>query len=189
MRTMVMVSAILAAVAASSGASAQQSAPPPRMEEPRAIPDPYAAYEFLIGNWVARPGGGQDMAIRQLLHWGPKRSYITYSTYNAEGGKPEQLHFEGIMVWNGRTKALDYVFAVEPGSGVQEKGVVRAQADGSVVREVEFTGPTGQVNHFRQTFRRTGPDTIVTALMRQTPSGWVPTFPGSDALVMARTPI
>jgi hypothetical protein len=81
---------------------------------------------------------------------------------------------------------LDYVFAVEPGSAIQEKGTIRAETDSSIVREVEFTGSDGKVGQFRQTFRRTGSDSAVTSLMRRTDKGWEPNFPGSERIVMTR---
>ena len=128
------------------------------------------------------------MTIRQNFRWGPARSYIFYSTYTAHPGQPERLHFEGIMVWNGRSGALDYVFAIEPGSGGQEKGSIRAEPDGTIVREVELTAANGNVGQFRQTFRRTGADAAMTSLMRRTDDGWQPNFPGSDRIAMTRRP-
>jgi hypothetical protein len=142
-----------------------------------------APFEWLIGDWRSLEGGNQ---LRQNLSWGPHRSYIKYSTYMQQPGKEERIHFEGIAVWNGKSKLLDYVFAVEPGSAVQERGTIRAEADGSIVREVEFTGADGQTGHFRQTFRKTGPSSAVTSLMRQTATGWEANFPGSDNIVMNR---
>jgi hypothetical protein len=154
---------------------------------PRAsISNAYASFEFLIVDWKSGSSGG--VQLRQAFRWGPGRAYILYSTYLTEAGKLERLHFEGIMVWNGRTNALDYVFAVEPGSGVQEKGIVTVQPDGSVVRAVELTDATGKVGHFRQTFQRTGVDSAVTSLMRKTETGWEPNFPGSEKMEMKRLP-
>jgi hypothetical protein len=145
--------------------------------------NPYAPFEFLIGDWDSNAG---PSTIHQRLRYGPNKSYIFYSTFTAAEGEPERLHFEGIMVWNGKANALDYVFAVEPGSGAQEKGSVHVEADGSVVRDVKFTDSKGQVAHFRQTFRATGADSTVTSLMRQTSNGWEPNFPGSDKITMKR---
>jgi hypothetical protein len=144
-----------------------------------------APYEWLIGDWLSDSAGNR---LRQSLSWGPQRAYIKYSTYMQSLGKEEHLHFEGIAVWNGKSKVFDYVFAVEPGSGLQEKGTIRVEADGSIVREVEFTDPDGKVGHFRQTFRKTGQDSAVTSLMRETATGWEPNFPGSDKMLMTRTP-
>ena len=144
----------------------------------------YAPYEWLIGDWISNNGG---TVVRQSLTWGPHRAYVRYTTFMAIAGKPEIIHFDGIAVWNGKSKGLDYVFAVEPGSTVQEKGTIHANADGSLVREVEFTGADGETGQFRQTFRKTGPDSAVSSLMRQTAAGWEPTFPGSDRLLMKRS--
>jgi hypothetical protein len=93
-----------------------------------------------------------------------------------------------MLVWNGATRNLDYVIAVEPGSGVQEQGALHVEPDGSVVRDVTMTRANGQIGHFRQTFRRTGPDTVTTSLMRRTATGWEPNFPGSDNIAMTRRP-
>jgi hypothetical protein len=81
---------------------------------------------------------------------------------------------------------LDYLFAVEPGSGVQESGTYRAEADGSIIREVRLIDPRGNVGTFRQTFVRTGQDSAITTLMRKTDTGWVPTFPGSERIELTR---
>lgn len=169
-----------------------QQAPPaaaqPQVEAPTTIANPYTAFEFLIGDWYTRPTGGPDIAIRQNFRWGTRQSYIYYTTFTREGGRPEGIHFEGMLVWNGATRSLDYIVVSEPGSGAQEQGTMRAAPDGSVVREVTLTRADGQISHFRQTFRRTGPDSAVTSLMRQTATGWEPNFPGSDNLVMTRRP-
>ena len=144
----------------------------------------YQPFEWLIGDWDS-PGGANE-TIHQRLRFGPDRAYITNSTYIGRVGGAEQLHFEGIMVWNGRTEMLDYVFAVAPGSGIQEKGTIRVEVDGLVVREVELTDAKGAVTNFRQTFRSTGKDSAVTSLMRQGANGWQPNFPGSDRIEMRR---
>ena len=145
---------------------------------------PYAPYEYLIGDWYSPLPGG--VTIHQQFKWGPAKSHIVYATYMTEPGKPEHLHFEGMMVWNGKSKLLDFLFAVEPPSGVDEKGSVRADADGTIVREVEMTDPKGAVSHFRQTFRRTGAKSAVTVLLRQTDKGWESTIPGADQIAMTR---
>ena len=56
----------------------------------------------------------------------------------------------------GNPRALDFLFAVQPGSGAQEKGTVKAQADGTIVRDVEMTDDDGDRDHFRQTFKILG---------------------------------
>jgi len=165
---------------------APSAQPPIRAAAPVVSANPYTAYEFLIGDWDTRPQGGPGMAIHQRFEWGLNQSYIAYTTLTREGAKPEAVHFMGWLVWNGANRNLDYLVVTEPGSGVQEQGVMRAQPDGSIVRDVTLTAADGAVSHFRQTFRSTGPDTAVTSLMRQTAGGWEPNFPGSDNLLMTR---
>jgi len=144
---------------------------------------PYKPYEFLIGDWYSKLAG-QDITIHQQFKWGPGRSYIIYASYVAPAGKPEQLHFEGMMVWNGQSKALDFLFALQPGSGAQEKGTVTVQADGSVVRDVQMTDDDGDRDHFRQTFRMLDGGKVVTGIMEETPGGWKSSPPGD--VVMKR---
>jgi hypothetical protein len=68
-----------------------------------------------------------------------------------------------------------------------EKGTLHAEPDGSLVRETTAVEGDGTINHFRQTFRRTGANTAVTTLMRQNADGtWAPNFAGADNLVMTR---
>ena len=146
--------------------------------------DPYRPFEFLIGEWISQEGSS---TLRQSFRWGPGRSYIFYSTFTQQPGAAERLHFEGMMVWNGKSKALDFLFAVEPGSWTEERGTLHVAADGSVIREVELITPNGTVSQFRQTIRRTGPDSAVTSLMSKTADGgWQPNFPGSDRIEMSR---
>jgi len=153
---------------------------------PEATSENYAPYEFLIGDWISNSGGTR---LRQSFSWGPARSYIRYSTYMQRPGSAEQLHFDGIMLWNGKSRALDFLFAVEPGSGIQEKGTVTAIPGQPIVREVELTAKNGSVSYFRQTFQRTGPQTVVTSLMSRTETGWQPNFPGADRIEMRRATI
>ena len=139
---------------------------------------PYAPYEFLIGDWYSKVAN-QDMVIHQQFKWGPGKSYIIYATYLVLPGKPEQLHFEGMMVWDGKSKALDFLFAVQPGSGAEEKGTVVADADGSVVRDVEMVDGDGDArDHFRQTFRKLLDGKVATSEMHQTAKGWESSPPG-----------
>jgi hypothetical protein len=145
---------------------------------------PYAPYEFLIGDWYSKLAG-QDMMIHQQFKWGPGKSYIVYASYLVPAGKPEQLHFEGMMVWNGKSKALDFLFAVQPGSGAQEKGTVSVQSDGSIVRDVQMTDDDGDIDHFRQIFRKLPLGKVVTSVMEQTATGWKSSPPGE--IVMERT--
>jgi hypothetical protein len=170
----------LALVAAGSGVATAHAAPA------RSLPGfDHSAYEWLLGDWFSENGGS---TIRQSMALDPNKAFVTYATYLGAPGEKERLHFEGLMVWNGSSKAFDYLFAVEPGSGSQERGTVRAEPDGSIIREVELTGADGAVSHFRQTFRRTGPQSAETSLVRKTAAGWEPNFPGSDRILMVRKP-
>jgi hypothetical protein len=90
------------------------------------------------------------------------------------------------MAWNAKTRALDYLFAVEPGSGILERGSVRAEVDGTIVRDVEMIGPTGAASTFRQTIRRTGAGSAVTSMMALRNGRWEATFPGSERIEMKR---
>lgn len=149
------------------------------------VAKPYAPYEFLIGDWYSKLAD-QSTVIHQQFKWGPGKSYIIYSTYMVAAGKPEQLHFEGMMVWNGKSKALDFLFAVQPGSGAQEKGTVTADRDGTIVREAEMTDDDGDLDRFRQTFRRVPGGKLITSMMHQKAKGWVIDPPGQ--IVMDKSP-
>jgi hypothetical protein len=192
MRKFMIMPVFVAGVLVSSGAIAQP-APKPQMQmqvdAPTMIANPYGAYEFLIGDWYSKPSGGPDVTIHQNFKWGTNKSYIFYTTLTREGGKPEGVHFEGMLVWNGATKGLDYVIASEPGSGTQEQGTLHIDPDGAVVREVTMITAAGKSQVFRQRFWRTGADTAMTSLMRQTATGWEPNFPGSEQIAMSRRPI
>jgi hypothetical protein len=157
-----------------------------RIEAPKQIPNPYGAYEFLIGDWYSKPSGGPDNRIHQSFRWGTNKASILYTTYTSLNGAPESVHFEGMAVWNGKTKALDYVVALEPGSGGQEQGTIHAEPDGSIVRDVAFTGPDGRTGTFRQRFWKDESGAVATSLMRKTDKGWEPNFPGSEKIVMVR---
>jgi hypothetical protein len=173
-----MRAAIIIAAAAAMSLAAPLAAQTPSTPPPAA--STYAPYNWLIGDWSSNTG------IRELITYGPRQSYIHFSVFTPDADGTEHLHFEGIAMWNAKSKVLDYLFAVEPGSGVQENGTIRAEADGSIVREVELIDTKGKAGTFRQTFRQTGANSAVTTVMRQTPAGWVPTFPGSDNVVLTR---
>ena len=149
------------------------------------VAKPYAPYEFLIGDWYSKLGN-QGVVIHQQFKWGPAKSYITYASYLALPGKPEQLHFEGMMVWDGKSKALDFLFALQPGSGAQEKGTVTAQADGTIVRDIAMTASDADVDHFRQTFRKAAGGRVLTSMMERTAKGWKLDPPGE--IVMEKAP-
>ncbi len=145
--------------------------------------DPYRPYQFLVGDWISQEGSS---TLRQSIRWGPQRAYMIYSTYMQQPGSPERLHFEGIMAWNGKTKKLDFLFAVEPGSWIQERGTLQSEADGTIVREVELTSAEGTVSQFRQTIRQVDATNAVTSLMTRKGDAWEPNFPGSDRIEMRR---
>lgn len=160
----------------------------------------YAPYAFLVGEWQIAPAGSQVPQAVTRFRWGPGRSYIWLETSLIIEGK-EVPHFEGMLMWNGVRKNLDMLLALDlEGGRIQEQGAVFVEPDGTVVRDItayysegvrrmgdtQTVGPEGATAKFRQTFKSTGPDTILTTLMRQTERGWVATFPGSDRSVMTR---
>lgn len=149
--------------------------------------DPYAPLAPLIGEWDTGPAGSPP-AFVQRFSWGPDRGYVMLRTTLSDGAGTERLHFEGPIMWNGATRRFDYLFAVEPGSLSQEQGEIRVVEGGDLVRDVTLTSADGSVARFRQTFHELGHDRFETSLMRQTATGWAPTFPGSDRLVMMRRP-
>jgi hypothetical protein len=150
-----------------------------------AAPNPYGAMAFLIGEWDTLGPDGKA-SIVQRFRWGPNQAYIWSSTSLIADGQ-EHVHFEGMIVWNFANNNADGLFALEPGSGEEEKGTLRVDANGAIVRDVATTDPSGHMQAFRQTIRRTGENTAVTSLMRQNPDGsWAPNFPGSDNLAMTR---
>ena len=134
-----------------------------------------------------------------LFRYGPKESYIWFAVNELAGGA-EQPHLEGIFVWNSVHKKFDMLVATGMnGPGFQEQGSLSVEPDGTVVREITAYFPAGVLGmgmsaessktgtaKFRQTFKATGPDRILTTVLRETPKGWVATFPGSDHLVMTR---
>jgi hypothetical protein len=159
----------------------------------------YAPYTFLIGTWDVVPqGSGAPVAVQRFT-WGPNQSYIWSAGSLMMNGK-EQPHFEGMLVWNGVHKNLDMLLAVDLQSGrAAEQGTLSLAGDGTIVREINgifsegvqpmggtAVGPAGAIEHFRQTYQQQGPDTVITSVMHQTDKGWVPTFPGSDRLIMKR---
>ena len=160
--------------------------------------NPYAPYEFMIGEWAIQDEGAPPAAVTRLK-WGPNRSYIWISTALLIGGK-EVPHYEGMLVWNGVRKNLDMLLTLDPvGGRVQEQGTVSIAADGTVVRAITayyssgargpdgtIVGPAGLTVPFEQKFRLVSPGRIETSMMRRTATGWVPTFPGSDQVWMIK---
>jgi hypothetical protein len=156
--------------------------------------NPYGAYAFLVGEWDVAPEDGGDRMGVARFKWGPNRSYIWFSMSLTRRGK-EEPHFEGLLVWNGVKKNLDMLLVVDLANGlVQEQGSMSVADDGTVVRDItmvasEGVGGAGKPaasRTFRQTFRAAAADRVLTNAMRKTDAGWVPTFPGSDRLVMLR---
>ena len=142
---------------------------------------PYAPYEFLIGDWYSKVEG---ITVHQQFGWGPGKAYLTYSTFMVLPGKPEMLHFGGMMVWNGKSKALDFLFTLQPPTGAEEKGTMSVEPDGSVVRESEMTDSSGKTERLRQTFRKADSGTVVTSMAEETARGWKVNPPGD--IVMRR---
>jgi len=184
-------------------AAAPHAAPSPHAaSSPQAVSAKaglYADYAFLVGEWDVRGHGGPPVAVVRF-QWGPNQSYLWYSLAMLQDGH-EQPHLEGLLLWNGARRNLDILLTLDlEGGRAQEQGVVSIRPDGTVVKEVtgiysegepfppgfDKAGAHGATARFRQTFRAAGPDTVVTAAMREAKDGWVPTFPGSDRLVMTR---
>jgi len=167
------------------------------------VPSVYAQYEFLIGTWdVAPASGGKPFAV-SYFKWGPNKSYIWYSTNSFDEAGNEVPHFEGILAYNGVRKNLDMLVELAlggsiPGS-IDETGAVSVQADGTVLRDITATyaegalarrpekaGPNGWTRHYHHMFRADGPTRVLMSMTMETDQGWVPTFPGSDQVVMTR---
>ena len=134
--------------------------------------------------------------------WGPGKTYVWYSGALLLDGR-EEPSWEGMLVWNGVRKSLDFLVVLEPASGhlVQEQGTLHVEPDGTVVREItafysegsaapptwdKATGADGASARYRQTFKLDGPDRILSAVVRKRNHGWIPNFPGSDHRVMTR---
>lgn len=179
-REMKMSKTILIALALGAVGTAPALAQQTGSPAAAAATGPYAPYDWLIGDWQAEGG------LRELITYGTKGSYIRFQAFFPTKDEPQHLHFEGIALWNAKTRMLDYLFAVEPGSGVQENGTFRVEADGTIIREVELIDASGKAGTFRQTFRQTGRDSAITSVMRKTATGWEPTFPGGEKIELTR---
>jgi hypothetical protein len=164
-------------------AGAQPSNPAAATEA--ASPAAYVTLSPLIGEWDVGPEGA-PAAFIQRFSWGTSRAYVWVSVALILDSGDEHLHFEGPIVWNAASKRYDYLFSVEPGSLVQEKGEIYAVDGGDIVRDVLLTAADGSTSRFRQTFRALDGGRMETSLMRQTADGWVPTFPNSERLIMSR---
>ena len=169
---------------------------PPGAPQPAVAASPYAPYEFLMGDWdVMQPDKPPFMVMHFKWGGGP-RGYIFYNASMLKDGA-EETHFEGMLIWNAVSKNLDMLLTLDPTHGeTQERGTVYITSDGTVVRQIQAIGPqsvrgpdgkpTAGSAIFRQTFKQTGPDEIKTVVLRDTLNGWVPTFPGSENLIMKR---
>lgn len=166
-----------------------------------AVNQQYAPFAFLIGTWDIAPQLGAAPVATQQFKWGTNQSYIWYSGSLLINGK-EVPHFEGMLMWNGVTKNLDMLLAMDLQTGrAAEQGTFTIAADGTTVRDIKGVfsegtrpmgapqvGPQGATEHFRQTYKAQNDGTLVTSVMRETETGWVATFPGSDRLYMTRRP-
>jgi hypothetical protein len=181
---------LLAVLLILSIAGARAAEPPPS-----AAPH-YAPYAFLIGEWNVSPAEGAAVGVARFRFAG-EEAYIWHSMSFLAGGA-ERLHYEGMLTWNGVHRNLDMLISLDGGRAT-ELGTLSLQEDGTVVREItayaaappaaSTGGGEPGVGHFRQTFRAAGADRVLTAVLRRTADGWVPTFPGSDRLVMTRRPV
>jgi len=180
------VSLLYAAAIAFAAMPAQHGAP---RKDAAPAESPYAPYRFLIGEWdVAPEAGGPAMGVARF-RWGPNQSYIWLSMSLLSNGA-EAPHFEGLLVYNALNRNLDMLVCGDLEHGLmQEKGTLSMLPDGSAVREITSSFASGEKSataNFRQPYRPVSADRILTSAMRQTASGWAPTFPGSDRLVMTR---
>jgi hypothetical protein len=180
-------------------AAAQHSAPSSGHPSAGKKAGVYAPYEFLIGEWEVFPQNATAPVAVTRFIWGTGKSYILFSTALVRQGK-EEPHFEGMLMWNGVHKNLDMLVALDLNGGrAQEQGTLILEPDGTVVREHfaylsegvgredgSVVGPGGASLKFRQTFKAQGPNTLISKVLRETKNGWVPTFPGSDNLIMKR---
>jgi len=182
--------AVIACLAGAAQAhEASERAPQPIAQTSTTQQDRYAPYAFLIGDWDTNVALARPFAIVQSYHWGPGRTFIEASAAVRTLGQPDDLHFSGIMTWNQARQSLDFLFMHEPGTGGQEAGIVHAEPDGTVVRDITETTGQGAVRHGRQTFRRMSDGRVITSMTHQNPDGsWAPNFPGADNLVMVRRP-
>jgi hypothetical protein len=119
------------------------------------------------------------------VSWGTGRAYVWLSVAFMQGSVTNTCTSRPIVM-NAASQRYDYLFVVEPGSLVQEKGEIYAIDGGVIVRDVLLTAADGSTSRFRQTFRALDGSRMETSLMRQTTDGWVPTFPRSERLIMKR---
>lgn len=145
------------------------------------VPAHYAPYAVLAGDWDVVNASGERFGVASF-RWGPGRSYLWHSIAMVQGDR-EVPHLEGLLMWNGETKKLDLLFALDlRGGTVQEQGTMSVEPDGTIVRSHVAIDGTGRKSAFRQTYRVEAPGRIATAILRQSGSEWVATFPGSDRM-------
>lgn len=162
-------------------------------------PSPYEPYASLIGEWDVAPEG-QPTQMVERFGWAGKQSYLTFSAATIANGV-ETPHFEGVLMWDGVERKLSMLVMLDlsPAARVMEKGYLYRDANDVFVREITASysegvpmqaggrvGWQGLTGHFRQTFTVLGPGRMRTSVMRQTATGWVPTFAGSDNLIMTK---
>jgi hypothetical protein len=165
------------------------------------IPEAYRPYAFLIGEWEVGIAGQPPASVTRF-RWSPLKTHILYSGTMLVNGE-EQPNWDGLMVWNGVRHDLDFLLVLDQSTGdlAQEQGRVSVAEDGTVTREITVyysegnalppdwrtaAGAEGATARFRHTFQRVGPDRVHAAVVRKTAEGWVPSFPGSDSLVMVK---
>jgi len=160
---------------------------------------PYDAYASLIGEWDIGPEGQPTQMVERFA-WAANRSYMTFRAATV-ANRVETPHFDGVLMWDGVEHRLNMLVMLDlsPSAQVTEKGYLYRDENGVFVREITASysegtptasgspvGWAGSTGHFRQTFTVLGPDRMRTRVMHQTAGGWVPTFPGSDNLIMTR---
>jgi len=204
MKTKMQLSALLACfIALSALPAAAQHHPTPGAAvtghaERHGARVPTHLYDALVGEWDVYAADGDESLMVIRAKWGPGHSYLSYEG-SFLAGAGEQPHFAGIFVWNGISRKMDMLLSADMERGLmQESGTLVTEDGVTFERTVLATysegaqsmtgrvGAAGATAHFRQTYRFLSADTIETATMRKTDNGWVPTFPGSDALVMKR---
>ena len=159
----------------------------------------FAPYAFLIGEWDIHEEGAPPAAVHRAS-WSGGGTSVRLETDLLINGR-QVPHYEGILVWNPVRGDFDMLLNLDPVSAkVQERGRLRVDhANRMLVREIVatyapgVTGPDGQKIGkdgaefiFRQTFKPLSKDRILTSMMRQTQTGWVATFPGSEDVLMTR---
>ena len=159
----------------------------------------FAPYAFLIGEWDIHEEGQPAAAVHRAS-WSGGGTSVRLETDLLINGK-QVPHYEGLLVWNGVRRDFDMLLNLDPvAAKVQERGRLRVDHPAQMlVREITATyapgvmGPDGKRTgsggaefSFRQTFKKLSDDRILTSMMRQTATGWVATFPGSEEVLMTR---